>query len=279
PADWAEFVTLALTGAAANVGGIDVALAGRPGSWEADGVRQLLQSTVGQDEAHLWRHRTNPVEITLHIDDILTDLGDESWAEYDAATNDLEARYAAATPEINTAHYAWLYTRDEEGEMVPVDPKAPAWSWDAWRASFRNDSMTDDVERSLRAGDGTPFGAYLPKSPDDAAELDRLEAEEEFRIAPIRALEERLDQQRREELAAYGAALKAHIEATVTEIPDLHVPVLVNVDLKGNDRHGWDGLDLPTTLENSLVQAAVENTPTPSDLPGTPLERAGGMSE
>ena len=58
PVDWAEFVTLALAGAAANIGSIDGALAGRPGSWEADGVRQLLASTVGHDEEYLDEHRT-----------------------------------------------------------------------------------------------------------------------------------------------------------------------------------------------------------------------------
>ncbi|NHA02120.1 hypothetical protein G5V59_27455 [Nocardioides sp. W3-2-3] len=38
--DWAELVTLALAGAAANLGGIEAALGGRSGSWEAEGVRQ-----------------------------------------------------------------------------------------------------------------------------------------------------------------------------------------------------------------------------------------------
>lgn len=60
PGDWAEFVTLALAGAAANVGGVETALAGRPGSWEADGVRNLLYATVGHDEHDLQRHRTEP---------------------------------------------------------------------------------------------------------------------------------------------------------------------------------------------------------------------------
>lgn len=35
--DWAEFVTLALAGAAANIGGVESVLAGRPSSWEAEG--------------------------------------------------------------------------------------------------------------------------------------------------------------------------------------------------------------------------------------------------
>lgn len=37
--DWAEFVTLAVAGAVANVGSVEKALQGRPGSWEADSER------------------------------------------------------------------------------------------------------------------------------------------------------------------------------------------------------------------------------------------------
>jgi hypothetical protein len=83
PADWAEFVTLALAGAAANIGSIEGVLAGRPGSWEADGVRQLLISTVGEDEEYLLEHRTEPVVIDLYIDEILTEC--DVWRAYDAA--------------------------------------------------------------------------------------------------------------------------------------------------------------------------------------------------
>lgn len=58
PADFAEFLTLAVAGAAANIGGIKEILAGRPGSWEADYVRNMLISTVGADEAYLRVYRT-----------------------------------------------------------------------------------------------------------------------------------------------------------------------------------------------------------------------------
>lgn len=91
PGDWAEFVTLTLAGAAANVGGIEVALGGRPGSWEADYVRSLLTSTVGHDEAQLLEHRTEPVAVDLYIDEIMGDLG--VWAAYDEAHRELVRRY------------------------------------------------------------------------------------------------------------------------------------------------------------------------------------------
>lgn len=93
PADWAEFVVHALAGAAANIGGIEAALAGRPGSWEADGVRNLLTSTVGYDEEYLLAHRTEALVFVLDVDDLLGDLG--AWKPYDDASQELARRYEA----------------------------------------------------------------------------------------------------------------------------------------------------------------------------------------
>jgi hypothetical protein len=92
-ADFAEFVTHAVAGAAANLGSIEAALAGRPGSWEADKVRDMLHSTVGYDEIYLLEHRTEPVVVRVHVDDILTDLG--FWQSYDEAYAELDRRYQA----------------------------------------------------------------------------------------------------------------------------------------------------------------------------------------
>lgn len=88
--DWAEFVTLALAGAAANVGSVERALAGRPGSWEADGVRTLLTSTVGCGDEWLVEHRTEPVRVTVYVDEILADFG--ALETYEAAADELAAR-------------------------------------------------------------------------------------------------------------------------------------------------------------------------------------------
>ncbi|MBC8091381.1 MAG: hypothetical protein H7Y15_05460 [Pseudonocardia sp.] len=90
--DWAEFITLALAGAAANADGIEPALAGRPGSWEADGIRTLLTSTVGHDEEHLLEHRTEPIVVHVYVEEILGDRG--VWQLYAAARRDLALRYA-----------------------------------------------------------------------------------------------------------------------------------------------------------------------------------------
>lgn len=96
-ADWAEFVTATLAGAAANIGGIEAVLNGRPGSWEADGVRSLLTSTVGHDEAYLLEHRTEPVVVDLYVDVILADLG--VWTAYDQAAAEVASRYDAINPD------------------------------------------------------------------------------------------------------------------------------------------------------------------------------------
>ncbi|MGJ7442917.1 hypothetical protein [Aquipuribacter sp. MA13-6] len=90
PIDWAQFVTQALAGAAANVGGVQAVLAGRPGSWEADGVRNLITSTVGHDDQELLSHRTEPLRVDVFVSEILNDLG--VWGQYDEAAQELVER-------------------------------------------------------------------------------------------------------------------------------------------------------------------------------------------
>ena len=51
PVDFAEIACHVITSVAANLGGADRLLAGRPGSWEADLIRQIIESTAGPDLA------------------------------------------------------------------------------------------------------------------------------------------------------------------------------------------------------------------------------------
>src|SRR5690349_9397621 len=67
--DAAEVIATVVSAAAANVGGLEVLLAGRPGSWEAAAVRQLVEGTVGDDETRLWAYRTEPVRLVLDVED------------------------------------------------------------------------------------------------------------------------------------------------------------------------------------------------------------------
>ena len=278
--DWAEFVSLALAGAAANAGGIEAALAGRPGSWEADGVRQLLQSTVDDDEAHLWEHRTEPLQLTLYVDELLTDVDYDLVRAHEDAATELQRRYEAAEradPEPDYERYCWSYDRTEAGDFVARDPAAPAWSWQAWRAQpkrVENDDYSAMIEEAVRSGQQfAPTSFSIAKSQEDAEDLWRLEDERDARLQPIAELENRLETLRLEELRSYGQALKSRIEDLAREVPGLAVPVQVDVDVEtfrsGSDRD----IDEAGSLEDRLLSQALQDTPTPSSLPGSPLDR------
>ena len=61
PVDFGEIACYVLTAVAANVGGVERLLSGRPGSWEADFVRQIVMSTAGDSAEELRRWRTQSV--------------------------------------------------------------------------------------------------------------------------------------------------------------------------------------------------------------------------
>lgn len=51
--DFGGWLARVLAGAAAELGSSDALIAGRPGSWEADLVSQLVHGTVGWDDEYL----------------------------------------------------------------------------------------------------------------------------------------------------------------------------------------------------------------------------------
>ena len=280
-ADWAEFVSHALAGAAANVGGIEAALAGRPGSWEASSVRQLLVSAVGEDEAGLWSHRTEPVRITLYVDELLSEYT-TARDEYEEAHEEL-LRYPVSAepvePEVDYTPYAWRYVV-EHGVSTPTDPAAPAWSLEAWRAEAVAQGVPADeidaLERELPPGSGLePSSVYLDKSPEAGVELRRLEMDLEDRRRDVNPYQdrgdwERLEQQRRREWTAYGHALTARVQAAAKAL-GIVVPVEVAVDVDSFRSQGEAAE--ADVLEARLVDEAMLGIPTPVDLPGTPLDR------
>jgi hypothetical protein len=117
PIDWAEFVTHALAGAAANVGSTEQILAGRPGSWEAERVRQTLQSTVGIDDEHLMKHRTEPVVVDLLVESILRDTDDTTYEDYREAELELSERENAIPNRMT-------YPEDPSPPTTRVSPRS-----------------------------------------------------------------------------------------------------------------------------------------------------------
>ena len=69
--DVAEFICLALAAAAANVGGPDLLLAARPGSWEAATIYELLVGTMGEDPKGWSRYRTEAVVVPLNVAELI----------------------------------------------------------------------------------------------------------------------------------------------------------------------------------------------------------------
>lgn len=73
PRDFADFLAHVLAATAANVGGPDQLLAGRPGSWEASYVDGLIRGTMGsQPEDWCW-YRTQPVVVPLNVAELIED--------------------------------------------------------------------------------------------------------------------------------------------------------------------------------------------------------------
>lgn len=118
---------------AANLGGVDELLAGRPGSWEADYVRQIVHSTAGDDPEALLRYRTDPVRLAFDAEDVFYDLGLSDLYESDAET--LSRREDAIDEELFEA----VATPEERSQIADIQAAMP--SWDA----------ADDAERARGA--------------------------------------------------------------------------------------------------------------------------------
>jgi hypothetical protein len=186
PADWAEFITLAVAGAAANVGSIEKALEGRPGSWEADAVRGMLLATLGENSAELLRHRTEPIRVVLRPAEILADLG--YTVLYDDTRQVLREQQDP---------HLWRYRLGEDRAWTPLDPGAPAWA-DAFDIDVSG-GPAGDLAGTLSPG----TVVTVPRSAADEAAYDALCDRE----AALEDLEYEGDPR------AYGEALTAAVLA------------------------------------------------------------------
>ena len=252
--DWAAFVTDALAGAAANAGGIDAILAGRPGSWEAAVVGDALRAAVGHDEWDLWRHRTEPVTVVLHPERLLFDNDASDWFnELDNAEAEIQRRETAVRPGV-------IYTYDK-------DPQTLQWAIDEGIEVIPGPPPPLPTDEEITAWQGAQRENPIPLTPEEQAEEDAL--------AALEALRERVEAQHRAELADYGerAAAAVRTELAALKLP---VPVSVTVDLDTPWDQAPDSptLGWTTNAIDNAVAAAVSTTPTPDNLPGTLLERA-----
>ncbi|MEX7472739.1 XRE family transcriptional regulator [Mycobacterium adipatum] len=267
PIDWAEFVTRALAGAAANAGGIETVLSGRPGSWEAERVRQTLQSTVF-DETDLLRHRTEPVIIDLWVEAVLADTEDTTEDDYQAAEMALSERQGAVPlpDDIPPGPFRADDPRIAEIEWVSVDDAG-------------NLAMAPILEWPSDYADKLPLYEELLEEarnsrPDTPGEIAYERAFDE-----IESLSTALDAQRQADYTDYARRLTAAIESKLRELTTT-VPITVTISPAPASwtSEEYDAHRPPAYSGNPIdhaVETAIMETPTPSATAGgaAPLER------
>lgn len=268
PIDWAEFVTLALAGAAANAGGIETVLAGRPGSWEAERVRQTLQSTVFDDK-DLLQHRTEPITISLWVEAILADTYDTTENDYDAAEMALAER--------------------QEAVPLPNDipPGGPFQADDPRIADIEWVSVDDDGNLLI-----AQFADWPPDYTDKIPLVEELleearnsrpdtpgEIAYERAFAEIEALSDALDAQRQADYADYAQRLTAAVETKLRELTN-SVPITVTITpapagATSEDFDAHRPPDYSASPIDAAIADAIMETPTPSAAAGdtSPLDR------
>lgn len=258
PADWAEFVTLALAGAAANAGGIENVLVGRPGSWEAGRVRDTLYSTVGEDEATLWQHRTEPLRLVLD-----PDLGPfESL--YEISYDHLAGLEEAARAPYAGEQHRWTYQRSNHDEFVCSEPGAPSWDGAALDR-LREDLRALGAPESFIENMPSEFtvGVWISKTDADRAAIVDLERQADAAAAPFQAQQQALDVLEKQDRADYLAALRETARAEAERrYPGVAVD-FIDPDtaprVNGIDFHDYD------STEAQLVEYAELHTVRPWD--------------
>ena len=273
PADWAEFVCLVLAAAAANVGGIEIALQGRPGSWEATRVRDLLASQIGDEDENLLQYRTEPLRIVLPADpdlDWLEELYEESYEIFQRRADEAAAQFPA------DAH-TWTFANarndgrpagetDREstdnpftGEFACDDPAAP--SIEEAVARFKDDLRAQGAPEAVVATmpSELTISFQVSRTDEDRNELVRLRRLADEAAAPYEEVIEALGQQHERETAEFNERLQDAIRREAARrFPD--VPIEISVVSAGEwlARHAeYD------SIEDQLIEHAKERTPLP----------------
>ena len=100
PCDFSDFLARALAAAAANVGGPDRLIAGRPGSWESSCVDGLVRGTAGNDRDDWAWFRTQPIIVRLNVAELIEDEQHHpGLMGLDEALENIGSRYESAASE------------------------------------------------------------------------------------------------------------------------------------------------------------------------------------
>jgi len=187
--DFADFLTHVLAATAANVGGPDHLLAGRPGSREAAHLEELVRGAMGDDRADWLWFRTAPVTVGLNVAELVEDdLTHPGLMGLDEALETLGKHHesAAVNPDLDawerdievvTARYtheylvyaerfttaARAYTQQLAGLTVPLEVDADTSPYSRWwtATAITNPTTSAGDALALRiwraAHDATPL--------------------------------------------------------------------------------------------------------------------------
>jgi hypothetical protein len=180
PIDFADLAAQILTTVAANLGSVEALLAGRPGSWEADLVRKIVNGTAGED-GELMRWRTEPVRLHFSAEDMFLDFGiedlfdqerDQAFERADAEGLTDEQREAADERaaaierlwESDQAAYAEAYRATAQGYLtergatcgVELAARLAPGTAVAW------DGVADEIEEHARVHTALPMTGSAP---------------------------------------------------------------------------------------------------------------------
>lgn len=258
--DIADFLADALASAAANLGGVDALLAGRPGSWEADFISRLLHGTVGWNEEMLLDHRTEPVVVHLNVPRLVEE---QMW---EAPIGDLQGQRPASYEDEVEA----IYTRYE--------------------------ALADELEHRLDVAEdaGDDPERLRQRAEDEYAAMDAAQQRE------MRDVHAAWSSRYEQYAAAFTAAVHAAVDALAdSQLGGLGLPVPVTVETVTDPDHPHLGFDHPSTsLEDEyqphvdpiaarLWRRAVRAVPaphtftptTPTATPATPTAQATPAAE
>lgn len=129
PVDFGEIACRVLTAVAANVGGVEALLAGRPGSWEAEHVRRIVHSTAGDNDENLLAWRTEPIHLVVDVEDVWWDFGLHAMHEAELEAAEQRARTIDFHVNGDTDTH-WVASEQEQAHLASETGR-PADSWTA----------------------------------------------------------------------------------------------------------------------------------------------------
>lgn len=193
-ADFADIAAHVLTSVAANIGGVEAVLAGRPGSWEAGLVHDLIRGTAG-DDSELLRWRTEPVRVYIDPELELADFGLDEL--YEEAGDELTRRAEHAQDALFEA----LATSEERARMEEIH----AGTRDFFKIE---DAGEQERATALVLEAGTITEAITQRA---AAAHDSLLTEQVRALRASEAVEKLWEQDQAAYQAAYLEAVRAQL--------------------------------------------------------------------